>query len=116
MENYTVKEVIEALGSVVSICNMETGKGGRAVNQFEIFYENGVMFKSYDSIIAIKFVDCTRPHFLAKFPRFADKTFIGRDYDYSKTTNKYRCQFLGEYINETRAKMKSGEYIYLEDL
>jgi hypothetical protein len=38
MENYTAKEVIEALGAVQSICNTETGKGGRAVNQIEIFY------------------------------------------------------------------------------
>jgi hypothetical protein len=116
MENYTVKEVIGALGAVQDICNMETGKGGRAVNQFEIFYENGVMFKSYNSIIAIKFYrsDVAMGNLFP--PKFSEKTFIGRFYDYSKTTNKYRCQFLDEFIKETRAKMKSGEYIYLEDL
>lgn len=116
MENYTAKEVIEALGAVQSICNMETGKGGRAVNQFEIFYENGEMFKSYDSIIAIKFYRSDVAMGNLFTPKFSEKTFIGFAYNYSNTTNKYRCQFLGEYIKETRAKMKSGEYIYLKDL
>ncbi len=33
-----------------------------------------------------------------------------KDWDYSNTTGKYRNQFLGETIKETRAKIKSGEY------
>ena len=36
-------------------------------------------------------------------------------WDYSTTTGKYRNEFLGEGIAETRKKIKSGEYI-LTDL
>ena len=31
-------------------------------------------------------------------------------WDYSRTTGKYRNQFLGEDIETTRKKIKSGEY------
>jgi len=31
-------------------------------------------------------------------------------WDYSRTTGKYRNQFLGEGIADTRAKIESGEY------
>jgi len=34
-----------------------------------------------------------------------------RYYDYSVTTGKYRNEFLGENLQETRKKIKSGEYI-----
>ena len=40
-----------------------------------------------------------------------DRVFLDEYYwDYSRTTGKYRNQFLGEYIDETRSKIKSGEY------
>lgn len=35
-------------------------------------------------------------------------------WDYSQTTSKYRCQFLGEKKPETEKKIKSGEYILTE--
>ena len=47
-----------------------------------------------------------------------DKTIVELDrdkWDYSKTTGKYRNQFLGETKKETQAKIDSGEYI-LTDL
>ena len=42
-----------------------------------------------------------------------DSGFIYLDkhyWDYSRTTGKYRNEFLGEGIAETRKKIKSGEY------
>ena len=32
------------------------------------------------------------------------------DWDYSRTTGKYRNEFLREYIADTRKKIESGEY------
>lgn len=58
------------------------------------------VFQSYDSIIVVRTV-------------WPDETRIELDatyWDYSTTTGKYRNQFLGETIEETRAKIKSGEY------
>ena len=40
-----------------------------------------------------------------------DYIMLDKNYwDYSRTTGKYRNQFLGEDIKTTRKKIKSGEY------
>ena len=77
-----------------------------ANNQFIITEDNGnEYFQSYDSIIVKK--------------DYQDGTdFIHLDqkyWNYSKTTSKYRNQFLDETTKETQAKIDSGEYI-LTDL
>ena len=41
---------------------------------------------------------------------------LGKDWNYSATTSKYRNQFLGEATKETQAKLDSGEYLYDENL
>ena len=64
--------------------------------QFIIEVGNKTVFQSYDSIIAVK----------ENGKVTLDKNF----WDYSKTTGKYRNQFLGEDINETRRKIKAGIY------
>lgn len=70
-----------------------------APNQIIIYTDKGRAFQSYDSIIAF-------------IPNNGDKVQIGRDWDYSKTTGKYRNIFLGETKKETQKKMDSGEYMY----
>ena len=68
-------------------------------NQFIIRTPKGVYFQSYNSIIAFK------PN---------DKRRIQLDsyyWDYSRTTGKYRNQFLNEGIAETRAKIESKQYL-----
>jgi hypothetical protein len=95
--------------------NMTSKKTGRAVpNQFVIEDEGrGALgnftsrrvFQSYTSIIA-------------KITIWPDKTRVELDenkWDYSKTTSRYRNQFLDETTKETQAKIDSGEYI-LTDL
>ncbi len=77
---------------------MTSNSSGKPVaNQFIIYTDKGNYFQSYQSVIA----------------------FIGEDnkitldeyyWDYSPTTGKYRNQFLGEGIADTRAKIESGEY------
>ncbi len=55
---------------------------------------------------------------IAEIIQWPDETRITLDRDkwnYSKTTTKYRNQFLGETTKETERKIKSGEYI-LTDL
>jgi len=88
-----------------------TNKNGRAVpNQFVIEDEgrgaNGnflskQVFQSYGTIIVIRTV-------------WRDGTRVELDFDYwdySKTTGRYRNQFLGETKKETQAKIDSGEYV-----
>ncbi len=94
--------------------NMTSSSGHKVANQF-IITEHGrgalgnfskrQIFQSYKSVIAIRTM-------------WSDDTRIQLDrnkWDYSKTTGKYRNQFLGETKKETQAKIDSGEYI-LTDL
>jgi len=71
--------------------------GNPIANQFEIYTDKGVYFQSYRSIIAFK--------------PYNGKTQLDENYwDYSRTTSKYRNEFLNEYTEETRRKIKEGEY------
>ena len=74
-----------------------------ANNQFEIVTPKGTYFQSYNSIIAFKPNDNRRTQLDAYY------------WDYSRTTGKYRNQFLNEGIADTRAKIESKEYL-LTDL
>ena len=86
----------------IKVYNMESSRGNKIANQFEIVTDNGIYFQSYRSIIAFRSND--------------QKITLDRDkWNYSVTTGKYRNIFLGETKKETEAKIKKGEYI-LEDL
>ena len=87
------------LGDFVRIEQM-SGRNGEVKNQFIIFTSKGRVFQSYNSIICAK-VD--------------GHTFLDEGkWDYSSTTGKYRNIFLGETINETREKIKSGIYTLVD--
>ncbi len=83
----------------IKVSDMTSNKSYSAIpNQFTIRTPEGYYFQSYDTLIA-----------------FQDSktriTYLDKDnWDYSVTTGKYRNQFLGEGIQETRQKIKSGEY------
>ncbi len=67
-------------------------------NQFIITDDNGdIFFQSYETIIA-------------KHTRDGE-VILDHNWDYSKTTGKYRNLFLGETRKETEAKIKDGTYI-----
>lgn len=88
----------------VRVENMTSPRGNREVpNQFIIHTPEGTYFQSYSSVIAFA-------------PKGEGKTVLDASkWDYSTTTGKYRNNFLGESIEETRAKIKNGTYI-LADL
>lgn len=83
--------------------NMTSPKGNKVANQFIISDDLGnTFFQSYKSIIAKICAD--------------GKVYLDEArWDYSVTTAKYRREFLNEGVEDTRAKIKSGEYI-LTDL
>lgn len=81
---------------------MTSSSGNKVANQFQIITKDGVYFQSYDSIIA--------------FIPNEGKTRLGKHWDYSVTTGKYRNQFLGETKKETSAKLADGTYILDENL
>ena len=72
------------------------GNNGPVKNQFEIFTDKGIIFQSYNSLIAAK---------------IGGKIYLDAGkWDYSTTTGKYRNIFLRETKKETERKIKSGEY------
>ena len=76
---------------------MTSSRSGNPVaNQFIIYTAEGDYFQSYDSIIVVN--------------NHGEITLDSNTWDYSRTTSKYRNEFLGEGIAETRAKIESGEY------
>ena len=70
-------------------------------NQYIIKSDGARIFQSYDTIIAIKEGKMV----------VLDKN----DWDYSRTTGKYRNKFLNENKETTEKKIETGEY-YLADL
>ena len=92
----------------MKVQNMTSNRSGREVaNQFIITDDQGTTyFRSYNSIIAK-----VEPGHPLHQQVILDKVY----WDYSKTTGKYRNQFLGETKKETERKIKEGIYI-LENL
>jgi len=79
--------------------NLESNRGNKIANQFEITASNGRYFQSYSSMIVF-------------IPNDGGKVQLDeKHWDYSKTTGKYRNLFLGEDKKTTEAKIRSGEYL-----
>lgn len=89
---------------------MTSPQGNKVANQF-VLEERGEgwngnfgmrrTFQSYDSIIAV----------ITYWNDGSPKVELDQEFwNYSRTTSKYRCMFLGETTKETEAKIKSGEY------
>ena len=79
--------------------NMTSARGNKVANQFLVTDDKGDEY--FQSMIAKK---------------SQGKIYLDEYYwDYSTTTGKYRNDFLGEGIADTRKKIETGEYI-LTDL
>jgi hypothetical protein len=84
----------------MKVQNMTSGRGNKIANQFIIFDKDFTVFQSYDSVIVkTTFEDGERVVYLDE-----------NKWDYSKTTGKYRNEFLGETKKETEKKIKNGTY------
>ena len=71
-----MKELIKRLETFKKVEQLQA-------NQFVVLFDNGKIFQSYDSIIAIQL--------------FNDKVYLTDKWNYSKTTSKYLYEFLREY-------------------
>ena len=82
--------------------NIESNNGNKIANQFVITDDKqNEYFQSYNSMIVKKDYESDQV-----------KIYLDQKYwNYSNTTGKYRNIFLGETIKDTKAKIKSGEYI-----
>jgi len=85
----------------MKVSNMVSNKNNPVANQFIISTPDAMYFQSYDTVIVkTTWVEGKRQVYLDKYA-----------WDYSKTTSKYRNQFLGATTKEVKARIKSGEYI-----
>lgn len=82
-----------------------TSNGGHPVkNQWLIETDRGVFFQSYNSIIAYRLKGKSKLN-----PE--GQVWLDRGlWNCSSTTARYRRSFLGEGVDETRAKITSGKY------
>jgi hypothetical protein len=87
----------------MKVRNMTNAKGRAIPNQF-IITDNGCeVFQSYNSIIAKRFS--------GRDGKLEPAIWLDREYwDYSRTTSKYRNQFLDETTKETKRKIADGTY------
>ena len=85
--------------NVIKVQNMVSDRGNDIANQFVIITKNGRFFQSYDSIIA--FIPNDRSKKIKLYSYY---------WDYSKTTGKYRNQFLGEDKKRTQQKISNKTY------
>jgi hypothetical protein len=86
----------------IRVRQMVSSKGNSIANQFIITTASKQIFQSYDSIIVVKHDNGV--------------VELGEDWNYSRTTSKYRNMFLGENTQDTQAKLNSGEYTMLGEL
>jgi hypothetical protein len=98
---------------ITKVENMTSPRTGTPVaNQFIITENGGIAgnfikretFQSYDSIIVVRTIWGEDNGNEVRIE--LDETY----WNYSVTTSKYRNDFLGETTQETKAKIKSGEY------
>ena len=86
----------------VKVESMVSKKSGKAVaNQFKIFTSQGVYFQSYNTIIAYK--DKTGQIYLDS-----------ENWNYSKTTSKYRNMFTRLSTDETKKAIEQGKIKLVE--
>ena len=84
----------------MKISNFKSSKGNKVANQFIINTPEYTLFQSYNSVIVkTTFEEGKRVVYLDEYY-----------WDYSKTTGKYRNQFLGEDKKATELKIKNNIY------
>lgn len=80
----------------IKVISMTSQRSGAPVaNQFIIETETGTYFQSYSTVIAYK-------------DNAGKITLDAESWDYSRTTAKYRNEFLNTTTDEIKAKIKDG--------
>ena len=95
---YNLKTTKMNTTSKMKVSNLESNKGNKIANQFEVTTNEGRYFQSYESVIVF-------------IPNDGKIQIDSKYWDYSMTTGKYRNIFLGEDKKETQRKINDGTYI-----
>lgn len=94
MKTIKKSELMERLGNFVSVENLPSRNGQNSTpNQFDITFENGSVFQSYSSLIAVK---------------IGGELYLSRKHDFSNTTNRFCTAWSGRSLSERRAGLENG--------
>lgn len=99
-----LNKYIDKLGEFKGTSQFINANGNPQANHFELRYTNGIVFQSYDSIIAVEIFnnhDGTQENI----------TYLGADYKYSTTTSKHLNYFLGVDSKGRDKRIKQGVYV-----
>lgn len=92
MKTIKKSELMEKLGKFISVENLPSRNGqNTAPNQFEITFENGEVFQSYSSLIAVK---------------IGGELYLSHKHDFSNITNRFCTAWSGRSLSERRAGLK----------
>jgi hypothetical protein len=100
MKKYKSSSIRKKLGRFVRVRPIISPRSGEAVrNQYEIIFEHGNAFQSYDSLIGI---------------RTGGKLYLTNLHDFSTTTSKYCCEWCGYNGKERREGLENGRFFLLD--
>ena len=100
MKKYKTSSIKRKLGRFVKVAPIISERSGEAVrNQYEIVFEHGYAFQSYNSLIGI---------------RTGGKLYLTEKHDFSTTTSKYCTAWCGYNGKERRAGLKDGTISLLD--
>ena len=104
---FTKNEIYKKLGNFKKVQNMLGNSGREIPNQFILYFDGGQVFQSYQSVIAVVF-----DSYISEETPY----YIGSDWDYSRTTGKYRNDFLNRVKKDVKEDLKCGRAVLVEDL
>ena len=100
MKKYKTSSIKKKLGKFVKVCPIISERSGEAVrNQYEIIFEHGNVFQSYNSLIGI---------------RTGGKLYLTDQHDCSVTTSKWCKEWCGRNTEERRRGLKEERYFLLD--
>lgn len=101
MKTIKKSELLVKLGHIVNFKNCPYGVDGRELpNQFDVEFENGTAFRSYDTIIAVK---------------YNGNIYVSEMHDYSRATSRSCNKWLGYDCKERREQLKNERFILIEE-
>lgn len=101
METIRKSELFAKLGVFQGVKNLSSPRSWEPVpNQYSIQYENGRVFQSYETLIAV---------------RCGGRLYLTKKHDCTKTTSKYCNQWTGYNTKERREGLEDGKFTLIVD-
>jgi len=98
----TMSQLSAKLGTLRKITNGPSRNGyGKAPNQFIIYYENGEVFQSYETIVGV-------------YIRSEGRYYFGCEHDCSNTTSGHVGRWCGYNAKERRKGLADGTFGYID--